>query len=45
MNRWERVSIEEGVMAGIDALSDAYRTSEPQSAIKAFFESKARRKR
>jgi enoyl-CoA hydratase/carnithine racemase len=40
MNHWERVSVEEGVMAGIDALSDAYKTGEPQAAIKAFFESK-----
>jgi enoyl-CoA hydratase/carnithine racemase len=43
MNRWERVSIEEGVMAGIDALSDAYKTGEPQAAIKAFFAAKAKR--
>jgi enoyl-CoA hydratase/carnithine racemase len=40
MNRWERVSVEEGVMAGIDALSDGYKTGEPQAAIKAFFDSK-----
>ena len=40
MNRWERVSLEEGVLAGIDALSDAYKTGEPQAAIKAFLESK-----
>ena len=26
MNRWERTSIEEGVLAGIDALSQAYQT-------------------
>ncbi len=43
MNRWERVSVEEGIYAGIDALSDAYRTGEPQAAIKAFFDAKARR--
>jgi enoyl-CoA hydratase len=40
MNRWERVSVEEGIMASIDALSDAYKTGEPQAAIKAFFEGK-----
>ena len=40
MNRWERVSVEEGVMAGIDALAEAYKTGEPQAAIKAFFDSK-----
>ena len=41
MNRWERVSVEEGIYAGIDALAQAYQTGEPQAAIKAFFESKA----
>jgi enoyl-CoA hydratase/carnithine racemase len=40
MNRWERVSVEEGIVAGIDALSDAYKTGEPQAAIGAFFASK-----
>jgi hypothetical protein len=37
MNRWERVSVEEGILAGIDALSAAYETGEPQAAIAAFF--------
>jgi len=36
MARWERVSIDEGIYAGIDALSDAYKTGEPQAAIGAF---------
>ena len=36
MNRWERVSVEEGIFAGIDALSEAYTTGEPQAAIGAF---------
>ncbi len=40
MNRWERVSVEEGVYAGIDAISEAYTTGEPQAAIKAFFDGK-----
>ncbi len=40
MNRWERVSVEEGIYAGIDALSDAYKTGEPQAAITAFFAAK-----
>jgi enoyl-CoA hydratase len=40
IDRWERVSIDEGIYAGIDALSDAYKTGEPQAAIKAFFENK-----
>lgn len=44
MNRWQRVSVDEGVYAGIDALSDAYRTGEPQAAIQAFFDEKAKRK-
>ena len=44
MNRWERVSVDEGVYAGIDALSDAYKTGEPQAAIQAFFAAKAKRK-
>jgi len=43
MNRWERVSVDEGIYAGIDALSEAYTTGEPQAAIAAFFASKARR--
>ena len=42
MNRWERVSVEEGVMAGIDALAEAYKTGEPQAAIRAFFDAKRR---
>jgi enoyl-CoA hydratase len=40
MNRWERVSVEEGIYAGIDAISEAYTTGEPQAAIKAFFDAK-----
>jgi enoyl-CoA hydratase/carnithine racemase len=40
MNRWQRVSVEEGILAGIDALSDAYRTDEPRTAIAAFFASR-----
>ncbi len=43
MNRWERVSIDEGIYAGIDALSQAYTTGEPQAAIAAFFAAKAKR--
>ena len=44
MDRWERVSVEEGMLAGIDALSEAYKTGEPQAAIKAFFDAKRARK-
>jgi enoyl-CoA hydratase/carnithine racemase len=43
MNRWERVSVEEGILAGIDALSAAYETGEPQAAIAAFFAARKRR--
>ncbi len=35
INRWERVSVDEGIWAGIDALSDAY-TGEPQARIASF---------
>ena len=44
INRWERVSVDEGIYAGIDALSDAYKTGEPQAAIAAFFATKKAKK-
>lgn len=44
MNRWEKVSVDEGVYAGIDAISEAYTTGEPQAAIKAFFDAKKKGK-
>ena len=37
INQWQRVSLGEGIMAGIDALADAYTTGEPQGCIAAFF--------
>jgi enoyl-CoA hydratase/carnithine racemase len=40
LNRWQRVSLEEAIYAGIDALAEAYDTGEPQAAIKAFFAQK-----
>jgi enoyl-CoA hydratase/carnithine racemase len=40
INRWERVSLQEGIYAGIDALSEAYKTGEPHAAIAAFFAGK-----
>ena len=43
LNRWQRVSVEEGIFAGIDALANAYKTGEPQAAIKAFFAHKRTR--
>jgi enoyl-CoA hydratase/carnithine racemase len=42
MNRWQRVSVDEGILAGIDALSDAYKTDAPKAAIEAFFAGKKR---
>jgi enoyl-CoA hydratase/carnithine racemase len=40
INAWECVSIEEGVLLGIDALADAYTTGEPQQALAAFIAAK-----
>lgn len=40
MNRWQRVSVDEGIFAGVDALAEAYTTGEPQAAIGAFFAAK-----
>jgi enoyl-CoA hydratase len=45
INRWERSSVEEGVLAGIDALADAYLTGEPQAAIAQFHAAKKARAR
>jgi len=44
IDRWQRSSVEEGILAGIDALSDAYRTGEPQAAIAGFFASKTKKR-
>jgi enoyl-CoA hydratase len=38
MNRWQDVSVQEGIYTSIDALSDAYKTGEPQAAVQAFFD-------
>jgi enoyl-CoA hydratase/carnithine racemase len=43
MNRWQRVAVEEGILAGIDALSKAYETEEPRAAITAFLASRRAR--
>lgn len=45
INRWERSSVEEGVLAGIDALADSYLTGEPQAAVSAFLAAKAAHKK
>lgn len=44
MNRWERVSVDEGVYAGIDALAEAFEASEPTKMIGDFLAEKASRK-
>ena len=44
ISRWERCSVEEGVLAGIDALSDAYLTGEPQAAVAQFYAAKKAKK-
>lgn len=43
MARWERASLDEGIYAGIDAISDAYKTGEPQAAIAHFFAEKKKK--
>jgi enoyl-CoA hydratase len=40
IDRWQHLSLDEGIYAGIDALSDAYTTGEPQAAISTFFAAK-----
>ena len=45
MNRWERVSVEEGIYAGINALAQAYTTGEPQAAIRRFLRSQGEGRR
>jgi enoyl-CoA hydratase len=42
INRWQRVSVDEGIYAGIDALAEAYDTGEPQARIEAFFAAKTK---
>ena len=37
---WERLSLEDGIQAGIDSFSDAFKTDEPQQMMKPFFERK-----
>jgi enoyl-CoA hydratase len=37
---WERLPLEAGIEAGIDALSDAFKTDEPRRMMKPFFERK-----
>ncbi len=43
IDRWQRVSIDEAIYAGIDALSEAYTTGEPQQRIAEFFAAKHRK--
>ena len=37
---WERLPLEQGIEAGIDALSDAFKTDEPKRMMQPFFERK-----
>jgi len=39
--QWEELPIEKAIEAGIDSLSDAYKTGEPTQYVKAFFDRKA----
>lgn len=43
INRWERSSVEEGILAGVDAIAEAYTTGEPQTRIAAFMAAKKRK--
>ena len=43
IDRWQRSSLEEGVLAGIDAIADAYPTGEPTLRIAGFFAHKAKK--
>lgn len=38
VNDWERLSLEEGVRAGIESLARSYRTDEPRRMMQAFFD-------
>lgn len=40
MRKWEKLSLDDSIRAGIDAFADAYRTDEPGSRMKAFIERK-----
>ncbi len=40
VNDWERLSIEDGVRAGIEALARSYRTDEPRLMMQRFFDRK-----
>ena len=43
INRWESSSVEEGILAGIDAIAHAYTTGEPQARIAAFMAGKKKK--
>jgi enoyl-CoA hydratase len=43
INHWQRVTLDEGIRAGIDALAAAYATGEPQVRIASFFTRKRKR--
>ncbi len=45
ITRWEQSTLEDGILAGIDALAGAYETGEPRERIDAFCEARAASKR
>ncbi|MCG8560043.1 MAG: enoyl-CoA hydratase-related protein [Hyphomicrobiales bacterium] len=45
IGRWEEVSLQDGILAGVDALAAAYETDEPRTRVAAFFEARAAAKR
>ena len=40
VGEWEKLSVDDAIRAGIDSLSDAFKTDEPQRMMKPFFERK-----
>ncbi len=43
--KWESLPLEQAIEAGIDSLSDAYKTGEPNQYVQAFFDRKAAAKK
>jgi enoyl-CoA hydratase len=40
VGEWEKLSVDDAIQAGIDSLSDAFKTDEPQRMMKPFFDRK-----
>lgn len=45
IRKWETLPLDQAIEAGIDSLSDAYKTDEPARLVQAFFERKAAAKK